>query len=174
MAAQQEPACRIRVQVDVAAADAVDRPGVEQVLDGGLHQAQVDQHAQQRRGEQEERLAEVGDLAGKADATAALETVARYSTERALLSATVAARAVRRVKCSVSASSSCCWRSGSGRAARGWGMAPVAGCEHLAGREPTVAVMGSSFERGRWAVVVTVTPRTKRARAPTAPAGPGP
>jgi hypothetical protein len=51
------------------AADAVDRPGIEQVLDGRLDQPQVgqdaqqDQGRQQGQGEQEERLAEPVDLA---------------------------------------------------------------------------------------------------------------
>jgi hypothetical protein len=52
-AAEHEPAARLGVEVHVVAADAVDRPGVEQVLDGGLDQPQVGQHAQQDQGRQQ-------------------------------------------------------------------------------------------------------------------------
>jgi hypothetical protein len=68
-AAQHKPARRLWVGVHVVTADAVDRPGVEQILDGGLHQPQIGQDAQQHQrgqqcqGEQEERLPQMGDLA---------------------------------------------------------------------------------------------------------------
>src|SRR5947207_10299888 len=53
----------------------------------------------------------------KASAITAPDTVLRYSAARPLLSAMVAERAVCSVKCSVvSAWSSCCWCSASGRA----------------------------------------------------------
>jgi hypothetical protein len=77
------------------AADAVDRPGIDHVLDGGLYQPQVGQDAQEDQGGQQGQGEQV-----------------ERSAERPLLSAMVAERAVWRVKCSVvRACSSCRWRS---------------------------------------------------------------
>src|SRR5512132_4542282 len=96
----------------------------------------------------------------KAKATTALETVARYSAERPLLSAMVAERAVCRVKCSVvRACSSCRRRSASST----WGCSGMAGATGGTARVPrapalTVAVIIPPFI----SYEISVTPSLRR------------
>src|SRR5215216_4485005 len=115
------------VDLGVVVADPVDRPGVQDVLDRALQDADVGDQAEEEHGREHgerdrvEDLAQGGPLGHQGQATRVLDSAPMYRAVRPLPSLTATARAVCRVKCSVvSACMNACCRSGWGAGPLGW------------------------------------------------------